>query len=358
MLYAATAITKSQACKLPDGYYKKELSVKYARFMTKSSDFIKRNNAIVYPVLVDFYANNSPTSMLFEYDCKTKKWKQIGDNIGESLYQMIELESLSNNWIISFVGVGDMWGMSQRTVYLKTDRRTWKHQNIDLSTWGWYTQIIAPYPKKDIRITTFHSTSDDNIFTAKLQVWIFQFWEDEIVTHTIPIQVNLVKNTLSEISNNIRTTQSANITPITYGNTDFRKIGGKIYYNKENYKQSPEFLPFEGIDTDSFETLNQTYVKDKYNVYFFNRDMSGNWPEKIPSADAKSFQIIGNGLYARDYNSLFRENPYTWSYEHTDFANNFQIINNNNDGMTIRYNNKEYLVNFTRDKGQFFTQIP
>ncbi len=81
-------VAKVHACIYPDGYHKKQLEAKYPGTTASVWEFIKKGNFLVYPAMVEL-KNGKPTSegystiMLFEYNCKTVKARQIGGNLGE-----------------------------------------------------------------------------------------------------------------------------------------------------------------------------------------------------------------------------------------------------------------------------------
>lgn len=169
--FANTAdYTKNDACLLKDGYYQKSLSVAYPGYTTSTFEFIKKWGKLVY--FVHLYLNGDTTDSIYayEYSCKSKKTREIGNSLWRGTYMTVWLEWVSANWIVGHVYFADWCGWKPTLRKTLINRISWNQKIVDFSQYNWFSTILSKlnFKIEDMGIQTFWSTSNPNVFNAVL----------------------------------------------------------------------------------------------------------------------------------------------------------------------------------------------
>ncbi len=181
-LESSETLSKSDACKLKEGYFLKKLSVSFPWYDAMTNEFILKTGKLVYFVyLVNW--DSIEKVFAYEYNCKTKKPKEIWLAIQQPPYGILSLEGASSKWIIWGYEWWDWPWVGPRMDMVFMNRRTWVKKIMDFSQFSWFSSIVSIYKvdKKALDIGMFKSTGNPNIFYATLALYKWNsndgYWE-------------------------------------------------------------------------------------------------------------------------------------------------------------------------------------
>lgn len=173
--------TKTNACSLKDGYYEQYLNTNYPGYTSHVFEFIKKQWKLLYLVHLGSDSQVTKTDLptttkwiyAYEYDCKSKKARELWPTFESWLYLYASLDGASSKYIVANTYIWDGCGSESSMKKIIIDRKTKKHTFTDFTTFFWYWELIWKLwimnPDR-LGIEIFWSTTDGNIFNTTLVV--------------------------------------------------------------------------------------------------------------------------------------------------------------------------------------------
>lgn len=187
-------VSKSTACKWGDGQDWRWLQVNYPGMYADARDFYKKWNSLIYLVRIaesEHSLNNTEIS-LFEYNCKTKKSRQLGDSLRKWFDGDIQIFAVSTNYIISQVSDSRWFNTFELETFSRLSS-IWKVMNI--GRFHGVEKIRTYFPQGALHISQFTNTRDPNIFHAN----IYNLLDEAGVDKTVSVEINIKKQTIKKI---------------------------------------------------------------------------------------------------------------------------------------------------------------
>lgn len=263
--------TKNDACRLKDGYYEKTLNVSYPWYIASTFEFIKKWGKLVY--FVHLYLNGDTTDSIYayEYNCTTKKTREIGDSIWNGVYMVAWLEWVSENWIVAHKYPADWCWWVPNLKKTLVNRTTRNQKIVDFSQYSWFNVIIKKlnFKIEDMGIQTFGSTSNPNVFNAVL-IRNDECGGDEYSgkNKTTKVVVDISKKTMTTTSTaNANVSQTTNIKDYSISE-DYRFYNGKVQFR--SYINGVWRYQWSDTDIDATTMVFSSPIngKDKYGSFY------------------------------------------------------------------------------------------
>ena len=130
------------------------------------------------------------------------------------------------------------------------------------------------------------------------------------------------------------------------------KDKNNIYFFKDN-----KFIKFEKADAKTFEVIGNGYARDKSNIYFLYPNLEYMMPIKM-EADRKSFNLIKVGedytSYARDKKNIYCDGRILEGVDYKTFRIFKEKDENGEEIVKIKDKNHEYDENcLIKDRNRF-----